>query len=198
MRVDIEQLKTLVENGDKTALESYILSGIEKSDVETVSKTNDEVKRYFDSEKDKHFSTALETWKTNNLNPLIETEVRKRNPEQTEEQKRIASLEQALEDQKKEAQREKLTNLAMKEAGGKGLPTDLIGFFLADDEEGTKANLGKFEETFNQAVQAAVETKFKEHGRNPKTGTGANDSVGATFAESANNQSKPVETTLWD
>ncbi|WP_275425607.1 hypothetical protein [Planococcus versutus] len=40
MKIDIEQLKTLVENGDKTALDTYILSGIEKSDVETVSKTN--------------------------------------------------------------------------------------------------------------------------------------------------------------
>lgn len=198
MRVDLEQLKTLVENGDKTALESYILSGIEKSDVETVSKTNDEVKRYFDSEKDKHFSTALETWKSNNLEPLIETEVRKRNPEQTEEQKRIASLEKALEDQKKEAQREKLTNLAMKEASGKGLPTDLIGFFLADDEDGTKANLGKLEEVYNAAVQAAVESKFKEGGRDPKGGTPADTSVGATFAKSANDQAKPVETTLWD
>lgn len=198
MRFEIEQLKTLAENGDKAALETYLLSGIEKSDVETVSKTNAEVKSYFDSEKDKHHSTALETWKTNNLDALVQTEVRKLNPEQTEEQKRIASLEKALDDQKKEAQREKLTNLAVKEASRKGLPTDLIGFFLAEDEDGTKANLGKFEETFNQAVQSAVEVKFKEGGRNPKGGAPSDTSVGATFAKSANDQGKPVETTLWD
>lgn len=198
MRIDMEQLKPLVEKGDKAALETYILSGIEKSDVETVSKTNAEVKSYFDSEKDKHHSTALDTWKTNNLDALVQTEVRKLNPEQTEEQKRIASLEKALEDQKKEAQREKLTNLAVKEASGKGLPTDLIGFFLAEDEDGTKANLGKFEETFNQAVQSAVESKFKAGGREFKGGSADTDSVGTSFAKSANNQSKPVETTLWD
>ena len=62
MKIEIEQLKTLAENGDKAALESYILSSIEKSDVETVTATNAEVKSYFDSEKDKHTTAALNTW----------------------------------------------------------------------------------------------------------------------------------------
>lgn len=198
MKYDLTQLKTLAEAGDKAALDAYLLTGIERADVETVAKTNADVKSYFDSQKDQHFTTALETWKSNHLTGLIDDAVRKANPEQTEEQKRIAALEKQLEDQATATQREKLTNLAMKEAGAKGLPTELIGFFLGEDEDRTKANLGTLESVYNTAIQAAVESKFKENGRDVKGGAARDSSIGASFAKNANEQAKPVETTLWD
>ena len=64
MKYELEQLKSLVEKGDKAELEAYILKGLEKSDLPSVLTTNTEVKSYFDSEKDKHHRTALETWKS--------------------------------------------------------------------------------------------------------------------------------------
>jgi Domain of unknown function (DUF4355) len=138
----------------------------------------DEGKKLIQPRLDLNFTKGLETWKANNLETLVNDELAKRNPAQTEEQKRIAALEKALEDQKKEAQREKLTNIAMKHATEKQLPTDLINFFLADDEDGTTANLGKFEETFTKAVQAAVESKFKSNGRDIAHGSGSGKDSG--------------------
>lgn len=170
MKYDIEQLKTLVENGDKTALDSYILSGIEKSDVETVSKTNDEVKRYFDSEKDKHFGTALETWKSNNLGKIVEEEVNKRNPSKSPTELEVEKLRKEIEDERKGRNREKLMNQAIKQANDKGLPVDLLDFFVSDDEESTNANISKLEEAYTKAVQSAVEGKFKENGRDVNSG----------------------------
>jgi hypothetical protein len=172
MKFDIEKLKTLVENGDKTTLETYILSGIEKSDVETVSKTNVEVKSYFDSEKDKHHNVALETWKTNNLNGLIEEEVKKRNPDKSPAEIEIAQLRKEIEDERKAGKREKLMNTAIKQANEKGLPVDILDYFVSDDEETTTANLAKLEEAYNKAVQASVEAKFKENGRTVPSGQG--------------------------
>lgn len=170
MKLDIEQLKTLVENGDKTALESYILSGIEKSDVETVSKTNDEVRRYFDSEKDRHADKSLNSWKENNLKGLIDEEVRKRNPEKSATDIELENLRKEIEDERKGRNREKLMNQAIKQANEKGLPVDILDFFVSDDEESTNANISKLEEAYTKAVQSAVENKFKENGRDVNSG----------------------------
>ncbi|WP_203364723.1 DUF4355 domain-containing protein [Bacillus sp. REN10] len=175
MKVNFEELKALVEAGDESAFTQHIFKSLEKGDVLAAVTANSAVKSDLDSEKDKHHNTALETWKSNNLESLVEAELAKRNPQETEEQKRIAALEKELESQKKAAQREKLMNVAIKQATEKGLPTDIVDFFLADDEESTTANLGKLEEVYTKAVQAAVEKKFKEHGRDPGGGNGGTD-----------------------
>ncbi|MED4461854.1 DUF4355 domain-containing protein [Metabacillus fastidiosus] len=170
MQVNFEELKALIEAGDKSAFIQHIFKSLEKGDILTAVTTNAAVKSDLDSEKDKHHHTALETWKSNNLEAMVEAELTKRNPQETEEQKRIAALEKELESQKKAAQKEKLMNIAMKQATDKGLPTDIVNFFLAEDEESTTANLGRFEEVYTKAVQAAVENKFKENGRDVNKG----------------------------
>lgn len=177
MKIEIEQLKSLVENGDKAALESYILSGIEKSDVETVSKTNDEVKRYFDSEKDKHFGTALETWKSNNLTKIIDEEVNKRNPTKSAAEIEVEKLRKEIEDERKGRNREALKNKAFAAATTKKLPTDILDFFIADDEDATNENLNKLEAAFQSAVQSAVDGKFKENGRDVHSGGAGSTTV---------------------
>lgn len=174
MKVNFEELKALVEAGDESAFVQHIFKSLEKGDVLAAVTANSAVKSDLDSEKDKHHNTALETWKSNNLESLVETELAKRNPQETEEQKRIAALEKELESQKKAAQREKLMNLAIKQATDKGLPTDIVDFFLAEDEESTTANLGKLEEVYTKAVQTAVEKKFKENGRDVNKGNSGN------------------------
>src|SRR5690606_40465389 len=46
----------------------------------------DEVfQKWLQSEKDRHFSKGLETWKENNLSSIVEEEIKKRYPEETEE-----------------------------------------------------------------------------------------------------------------
>jgi Domain of unknown function (DUF4355) len=171
--------KFLADNKDNTDVVAYL--------GELSRPTVDGVKGFLDTEDgkkliqprlDQNFTKGLETWKAKNLETLVNEEVAKRNPALTEEQKRIAALEKELQDQKKEAQREKLTNFAMKHATDKKLPTDLINFFLADDEDATTVNLGKFEDSFNKAVQSAVEAKFKNNGRDINNSDGGNKDSG--------------------
>lgn len=171
--MDLNEIKAYLEsNKDKPDVSAFLdgLSAVSEDKVKGYLET-DEGKRVIQPTLDKYHAKSLESWKTNNLDKLVDDEVKKRNPDMTEEQKRIAALEEKLEQKDKEAQREKLTNFAMKQATEKGLPSDLVGFFLAQDEEGTKANLAKFEETYGKSVQDAVEKKFKDNGREIPSGS---------------------------
>ncbi|USK47002.1 DUF4355 domain-containing protein [Cytobacillus oceanisediminis] len=169
--------KFLTDNKDNAEVQAYLgeLSAVSADKVKRFLDTEDG-KRLLQPRLDSYFTKGLETWKANNLEAMVAEEVAKRNPAQTEEQKRIAALEKALEDQKKEAQREKLMNLAMKQATEKQLPVDIVSFFLAEDEEKTTANLAKLEEAYREAVQAAVDSKFKENGRQINQGGGVGSS----------------------
>lgn len=185
MKITLEQLRTLVEGGDQAALESYIKSGLEKSDMPSVLDTNKEIKSYFDAEKDTHHNKALETWKSNHLQGLIDEELKKANPELTDEQKRIAALEKEIAETKSAAIRDKLTAEYTKLATNDKIPVGLLDLVIGADEESTKANYSKLAETYNKALQVAVEEKFKAGGRNPGAGSGGKDDEGAFGKELA-------------
>ena len=152
-------------------LNSYTVEGVKKFVTESA-----EGKAWLDSEKDKHSSKSLETWKTNNLQKLIDDEVAKRNPSKTPEQIEIEKLKKQIEDAEKARVRESLVNKALKVAKEKNLPDGIIDFFIADDEENTLSNLAKLEEEYSKAVQAAVDAKFKESGRIIEPGGGSGGS----------------------
>lgn len=170
MKVNFEELKTLIEAGDEKAFSQHIYNSMEKGDLSAAVTANTSVKSDLDSEKDKHHNTALETWKSNNLDTFVEAEIKKRNPDKTPAEIELETLRKQFEDSEKARAREKLMNEAIKQANEKGLPIDLLDFFVSEDEEKTTANLAKLEEVYNKAVQASVESKFKDNGRDIQTG----------------------------
>lgn len=128
----------------------------------------DEVfQKWLQSEKDRHFSKSLETWKENNLSTIVEEEIKKRYPEETEEQRRLREMENEIKQLKQENKIKEIRNRAYRQATEKGLPVELLDFFVADDEEKTIANLEVFEKVWNAAVQAQVNQTFKQNGREP-------------------------------
>lgn len=178
MKIDFEQLKTLVESGDKTTLEAHIYKALEKEDVALVQAVNADVKSVFDAEKDKHHSKALDTWKTNNLDTLVDAEVAKRNPAKSPAEIALETLQKKFDDSEKARAREKSMNEAIIHANDKGLPVELLDYFVSDDEEVTTANLAKLEEVYAKSVQASVEGKFKENGREiDKGGSGSSTTI---------------------
>lgn len=191
MKIDLEQLKTLVEAGDTSAIEKHIKTEVlEKGDIKAAAETNPLVKSELDSLNDQHHVKALNTWKENNLNALIEEEVKKRNPDETPEQKRIRELEEKLEKQEKESARAALREKAIKHATEKGydakFATKYVDRFLADDETSTQAVLDEFKSDFDAFVQAQVEEKLKGSKRAPGGGTDGGDnglSYGAQRAQ---------------
>ena len=121
--------KTLVNSG--LTLENF------KSKLENDSS----FKSFMDSENEKHFSKALETWKTNNLPKLIDDEYKKKHPDADPKDTKIAEMEKKIEQMQKDTARKELTNKALKVAQEKKLPTELIDYFVGSDENTTKANL---------------------------------------------------------
>lgn len=168
--MNIEEVKSFFEeHKDDKEVKDY-LKGLKTVSVDDVKGFLDteEGKRFIQPELDRYHSKELESWKEKNLEDLIEQEVRKRNPEQSEEQKRISALEQELEKRDAEAKREKLRSNALGKAQELNLPTSLVDRFLGDSDEDTEQNLKALKETFDKYVQKGVESKFKSSGRDVK------------------------------
>ncbi|CAC5858814.1 TPA: DUF4355 domain-containing protein [Staphylococcus aureus] len=168
--MNIEEVKSFFEeHKDDKEVKDY-LNGLKTVSVDDVKGFLDteEGKRFIQPELDRYHSKGSESWKEKNLEDLIEQEVRKRNPEQSEEQKRISALEQELEKRDAEAKREKLRSNALGKAQELNLPTSLVDRFLGDSDEDTEQNLKALKETFDKYVQKGVESKFKSSGRDVK------------------------------
>ena len=168
--------KYFADNKDQAELVAY-LGELSTPTAEKVENFLDsaEGKKLLQPRLDSNFTKGLNTWKEKNLDKLVEEEVKKRNPEETTEQKELRKLREEIEGERKARNREALVNKALKTADEKALPKGLIDFFIGEDEDGTTANLSKLEEEYNKAVQAAVDSKFKESGRNIEHGGGSND-----------------------
>lgn len=169
----LEEIKAwLLANKDNTDVKTYLgeLSTPTVEGVEGFLDT-DAGKKLLQPRLDQNFTKGLNTWKEKNLDTLIAAEVAKRNPSKTPAEIALEELQKKFDDSEKARSHEKLMNQAIKQANDKGLPVDLLEFFVSDDEESTTSNLGKLEETYNKAVQTAVENKFKENGRQVPSGT---------------------------
>ncbi|AMV11532.1 hypothetical protein GT3570_11420 [Geobacillus thermoleovorans] len=169
--MNLEDVKKFFEeNKDNEEVKAY-LQGLRSVSVEEVQKMlveNEELKKFFDSEKDKHFSKGLETWKRNNLQKLIDEEIKKRFPEADPKDVKLKELEAKIQQMEQEKLRESLKNKALTIATEKKLPVQLIDFLIGQDEESTLQNLATFEEVWTQNLQALVEEKLKTSGVNPK------------------------------
>lgn len=190
--MNIEEIKQFLEqNKENEEVKAFVgeLSAVSADKVKGFLET-EEGKKLLQPRLDQHFTKGLETWKANNLEKIVEEEVSKRNPSKTPEQLEIEKLRKDMESERNARNREKLVNTALKVADKKTLPKDVIDFFIGENEESTIENLGKLEESFNAAVQAAVDVKFKESGREIERGNGAGNSTGnidiRTLAQEAN------------
>ncbi|WP_345912115.1 DUF4355 domain-containing protein [Bacillus altitudinis] len=190
--MNIEEIKQFLEqNKENEEVKAFVgeLSAVSVDKVKGFLET-EEGKKFLQPRLDQHFTKGLDTWKANNLEKIVEEEVSKRNPSKTPEQIEVEKLRKEIEAERAARNRETLVNKALKAADEKKLPKDVIDFFIGENEESTIENLSKLEESINAAVQAAVDVKFKESGREIERGNGAGNSTGnidiRTLAQEAN------------
>lgn len=175
--MNFEEVKQyLDQNKENEEVRNYLQGAIGVEGVERFLKENNEGKSWFDSLVDKRSSKSLDTWKANNLEKLIDEEVKKRFPQKGEKEIEVEKLKAEVERMKLEKARETLANKAIKIAGEKKLPLNLVDFFIGENEETTAKNLKDLEDSFNAAVQKTVEARLKGDGYNPPK-----DSAGGTF-----------------
>ncbi|AAO36102.1 DUF4355 domain-containing protein [Clostridium tetani] len=149
--------------------------------------TNKDFKGFLDSEKDKHYGKALETWKQNNLEKIINEEIRKRNPARDEKDIALEELQRKIEAMEEEKQYEKLKNIALKQATEKKLPTEIVDYFIGKDEEVTLNNLNKFEDVFNKQLETVVQERLKGSSYTPPKNNGNNIDTYDNLLKNADN-----------
>ena len=173
----IEELKKYVdENKENEELKTYLQGLLNVEGVQEFLTKNEDGKKWLDSEKDKHLNKGLDTWKSNNLQKEIDKKIQELYPDETPEQKQLRELNLKIEKMEKEKQREVLKNKALTIASEKKLPiNNLVDLFIAEDEESTISNIGKFEEIFGESLKSAVEERLKRSGYTPPSGAGGDD-----------------------
>ena len=133
--------------------------------------TDPEGQKFIQSVTDAKVTKGIETWRQNNLDKLlserVEQEITKRYPAESEEQKQLRAIRAELEQEKQTRIRAELRARAIAEATTKGIPTDIVDYFVGADEEQTAQNIAKLDTVWRSHLQKAVESRFADGGRAP-------------------------------
>jgi hypothetical protein len=158
------------------------------------AKLNDtDFKSFLDSEKDKHLTKGIETFKKNNLQTLVDAEYKKQHPEADPANEALREVQKELEDMKTEKLRTDLKNTGIKYATEKKLPVDLVDYLIGSDENATKANLDNLVKIFETHDKAVKEELLKGASYVPPAGgSGGKDS----YAQKILEQSKGTDPNL--
>ena len=149
---NFDEVKTYFEtNKDSDDVKAFVsgLNPVTVDRIKSLVSEDKDIKGFMDSEKDKHASKSLETWKQNNLEKVLEEKIKERFPQADPKDVELNKLKAEFEAMKQESVRKELTNKALKFAQEKKLPSDLIDFVVADDEESTNKNLEKLTAIFS-------------------------------------------------
>jgi len=148
-------------------------------------------KAFLESENDKYFNKALETWKTNNLEKELEPFIQTKYPDLVTDpvQKQLLEVQKELAAAKAEAAREKILTQAIAYASEKKLPTSFVEKFLGEDLDSTKANLDVLATDWAKGLEIIVNDKMKQSSYVPGNGADGNPvSIGASMAAQLNNK----------
>jgi hypothetical protein len=133
--------------------------------------TDPEGQKLAQSYTDAKVTKGIETWQQNNLDKLlterVEQEITKRYPAESEEQRQLRAIRAELEQEKQTRIRAELRARAVEEVNTKGLPSELVGYFVGTDEEQTAQNIAKLDAVWKSHLQKAVEARFADGGRAP-------------------------------
>ena len=168
-----EVKKYMDENKNTDEVNAYLQGLLSVEGVQKFLSENNEGKRWLDSERDKHLSKGLDTWKSNNLQKEIDKRIKELYPDETDEKKQLRELNDKIQKMEQEKQREVLKNKALTLATEKKLPINkIVDLVIGNDEETTIYNIGRFEEIFGASVQTAVEERLKGNGYTPPNNGG--------------------------
>jgi uncharacterized membrane-anchored protein YjiN (DUF445 family) len=167
--MELKDIQAFFEaNKDNEEVKNYLM-GLKQPTPEGVQQfLESEIgKKLIQPKLDSYFSKGLETWKQNNLEKLIDAEIKKRFPQKDEKDIELEKIKAQLAKMEAEKLRETLINKAIKIANEKKLPLDLIDFLVADNEENTIKNIEKLEQVFSKYIEEIVEERLKGSGYVP-------------------------------
>lgn len=117
---------------------------------------------------DKKVSTAIETWKSNNIEKVVNEELVKRGYVKTEEQKKMLELEQQIANIQKEKELAEKKAVALAELNANGLNTALADFISYDSEETIRTGVSTFKSILDDLVEKEVKKRTAGTGAKPQ------------------------------
>jgi hypothetical protein len=175
IKAEVEESKAALINKENLTLE----------ELKNIINGNEGFKAWLSSEKDRHFSTSLNTWKENNLSKEVEKEISKRYPAETEEQKKLRDLELKLQSMEQESKMKEIKANTMRVINDKKLDSEILDFVLSETEEVTISKIDKLESLIDKLATQRVEEKYKQANTTPATSIGE-----ATLSEYDKSRSK--------
>jgi len=166
--MSIDKLKPFLKEGtDETEISAIIneLQTVNPDKLETAYLNNDPTVR---SWADRKVGKALETFKTQTMNSLVEEQVRARldkHKNETAAETQLRLINERLDKAEKDRVREQHINKALEYASGK-IPAKYVHKLLGSDADETIRNIDEFIKDFNISVNEEVDERFKEKGRN--------------------------------
>ena len=170
-----ELLALINEVDDNADIDEIILSnGFAKpiTDVEGLNKLLESDKS-LQGLFDKKVTTGIENFKKNGMQKIIEAEVLKRTGKnETPEQKEIRELKERLDKADKEKAKAEMINKYKDVLTEKKIPSNMIDFLLAQDDETTEANIELFENSMKQYIETGIKAKLGDSEYTPPSGGG--------------------------
>lgn len=170
-----ELLALINEADDNADIDEIILSnGFAKpiTDVEGLNKLLESDKS-LQGLFDKKVTTGIENFKKNGMQKIIEAEVLKRTGKnETPEQKEIRELKERLDKADKEKTKAEMISKYKDVLTEKKIPSNMIDFLLAEDDETTGANIELFENSMKQYIETGIKAKLGDSEYTPPTGGG--------------------------
>lgn len=122
-------------------------------------------KKHLQSTTDVALQSAIETWKTNNLDKLVRQKYDELHPAEDPREKQIRDLTARLDAQEKQSLRKDLRLKTLSALTEKGVPTDLTDYIIGDDETSTDANIETITrlwvDKLSESVEAEVQKRLK-------------------------------------
>ena len=183
--IQVEQVEEIKAMVDEPKADLINKENLTLEELKNIINGNEGFKAWLSSEKDRHFSTSLNTWKENNLSKEVEKEISKRYPAETEEQKKLRDLELKLQSMEQESKMKEIKANTMRVINDKKLDSEILDFVLSETEEVTISKIDKLESLIDRLATQRVEEKYKQANTTPSTSIGE-----ATLSEYDRSRSK--------
>ena len=183
--IQVEQVEEIKAVVDEPKADLINKENLTLEELKNIINGNEGFKAWLSSEKDRHFSTSLNTWKENNLSKEVEKEISKRYPAETEEQKKLRDLELKLQSMEQESKMKEIKANTMRVINDKKLDSEILDFVLSETEEITISKIDKLESLIDRLATQRVEEKYKQANTTPSTSIGE-----ATLSEYDRSRSK--------
>ena len=170
--IQVEQVEEIKAVVDEPKADLINKENLTLEELKNIINGNEGFKAWLSSEKDRHFSTSLNTWKENNLAKEVEKEISKRYPAETEEQKKLRDLELKLQSMEQESKMKEIKANTMRVINDKKLDSEILDFVLSETEEVTISKIDKLESLIDKLATQRVEEKYKQANTTPSTSIG--------------------------